>query len=103
MKNIMWKYFTAKHTQKHIDVLPRIVEKYNNTYHRSIKLTLQMHVTQQSINMYTMHSMQELQLSVHEIFSIERVLKKKKNQVLVKWKGCRNAFNSWIPLADLEA
>ena len=39
MKNIMWKYFTANSTQKYIDVLPNMVEKYNNTYHRSIKLT----------------------------------------------------------------
>ena len=34
MKNILWKY-----TQMYIDVLPSMVEKYNNTYHRSIKLT----------------------------------------------------------------
>ena len=39
MKNIMWKYFTANNTQKYIDVLPYMVERYNNTYHRSIKLT----------------------------------------------------------------
>ena len=39
MKNIMWKYFTANNTQKYIDVLPSLVEKYNNTYHQSIKLT----------------------------------------------------------------
>ena len=39
MKNIMWKYFTANNTPKYIDVLPSMVEKYNNTYHRSIKLT----------------------------------------------------------------
>ena len=39
MKNIMWKYFIANSTQKYIDVLPSIVEKYNNTCHRSIKLT----------------------------------------------------------------
>ena len=39
MKNIIWKYFTANNTQKYIDVLPSMVEKYNNTYHRSIKLT----------------------------------------------------------------
>ena len=38
---------------------------------------------------------QELQLSVQEIFRIDRVLR--------KWKGYSNAFNSWIPLADLEA
>ena len=39
MKNIMWKYFTANSTQKYIDVLPSMVDKYNSTYHRSIKLT----------------------------------------------------------------
>ena len=39
MKNIMWKYFTANNTLKYIAVLPSMVEKYNNTYHRSIKLT----------------------------------------------------------------
>ena len=39
MKYIMWKYFTANNTQKYIDVLPSMVEKYNNAYHRLIKLT----------------------------------------------------------------
>ena len=46
---------------------------------------------------------QELQLSVQEIFRIERVLKKMKNQVYVKWKGYSNVFNSWIPVAVHEA
>ena len=36
MKYIMRKYFTANNTQKYIDVLPSMVERYNNT---SIKLT----------------------------------------------------------------
>ena len=30
MKNIMWKYFTVNNTQKYVDVLPRMVEMYNN-------------------------------------------------------------------------
>ena len=38
VKNIMWKYFTTNNTQKYIDVLPSMVEKYNNTFHRSTKL-----------------------------------------------------------------
>ena len=46
---------------------------------------------------------QELQPSVQEIFCIERVLGKKKNQVYVKWKGYSNAFNTWIPLTDHES
>ena len=39
MKNIMWKYFTANNTQKYVDVVPSMVDKYTSTYHRSIKLT----------------------------------------------------------------
>ena len=39
MKNIIWTYLTADDTRKYIDVLPNMVEKYSNTYHRSIKLT----------------------------------------------------------------
>ena len=39
LKNLMWKYLTTNNTQKYIDVLPSMVEKYNNTYPRSIKLT----------------------------------------------------------------
>ena len=56
---------------------------------------------------------QELQLSTQDIFRIERVLKKRKNQVFVvlkkrknqvfvKWKGYSDAFNSWVPLSNLE-
>ena len=46
---------------------------------------------------------QELQLSAQEIFRIERVFKKKKNQVFAKWKGYSDAFNSCVPSTDLEA
>ena len=142
MKNIMWKY---------IDVLPSMVEKYNNTYHRSIKLKPQpanykhinnalyakvnarkatlpkFHVWEKgtfekgftpnwtvfTITAYTIEDTlgepvqgtfyeQELQPSVREIYRIERVLKKGKDRVLVKWKVYNSAFNSWMPLADLE-
>ena len=34
----MYKYFTAKNTLTYIDVLPKLVKSYNNTYHRSIKM-----------------------------------------------------------------
>ena len=39
MKNKMYKYFTANMTRNYIDILPEMVTKYNNTYHRSIKMT----------------------------------------------------------------
>ena len=169
----MWKYFTANNTQKYIDVLTSIVQKYNNTYHRSIKLipsdarnpanyqhvhnapyakvnarkatSPKFHVgdkvritrkkgtfekgfipnwaeevfTISSVKatkppMYTIKDTlgepvqgtfyeHVLQLSAQEIFRIERVLKKKKIQVFVKREGYSDAFNSWVPLTDLEA
>lgn len=39
MKRNMWKYFTANNTHKYVNILPALVNKYNNTYHRSIKCT----------------------------------------------------------------
>ena len=39
MKEKMWKYFTDYNTNKYIDVLPELVEDYNNTVHSSTKLT----------------------------------------------------------------
>ena len=35
----MYKYFTAQNTYKYISVLSEFVKEYNNTKHRSIKLT----------------------------------------------------------------
>ena len=35
----MWKYFSANNMMNYIDVLPNLIKKYNNTYHRSIKCT----------------------------------------------------------------
>ena len=39
MKNKMYKYFTANMTRTYINVLPEMVDKYNNTKHRSIGMT----------------------------------------------------------------
>ena len=39
IKSKMWKYFTKNRTGVYFDVLPDIIKKYNNTYHRSIKCT----------------------------------------------------------------
>ena len=46
---------------------------------------------------------EEEQLSVQEIFRIERVLRKTKNQVFIKWKGYSDAFSLWVPLTVFEA
>ena len=39
MKEKMWKYFTDNNTNVYVDILPGLVEDYNNTRHSSIKMT----------------------------------------------------------------
>ena len=39
IKQWMWKYFTKHRTGVYINILPQLIERYNTTYHRSIKCT----------------------------------------------------------------
>ena len=39
LKSRMYKYFTANGTRKYIDVLPKLVDSYNRSFHRSIGTT----------------------------------------------------------------
>ena len=43
----------------------------------------------------------ELQRTNQEEFSIEKVIKRKRNKLYVKWKGYDNSFNSWIDKKDI--
>ena len=38
LKRRMFRYFTKHNTRRYIDILPALVNSYNNTYHRSIKM-----------------------------------------------------------------
>ena len=39
LKSRMFKYFTANETRKWIDIVDNLVNDYNNTYHRTIKMS----------------------------------------------------------------
>ena len=39
LKRRMFRYFTKHNTQRYIDILQDLVRSYNNTFHRSIKMT----------------------------------------------------------------
>ncbi|KAG8239749.1 hypothetical protein J437_LFUL019398, partial [Ladona fulva] len=39
IKSKVWRYFTKTSTHKHIDVLPQIMDSYNNSVDPSIKMT----------------------------------------------------------------
>jgi hypothetical protein len=45
---------------------------------------------------------QELLPTKQEVFRIEKVIRRKNNQALVKWKGYSDKFNSWVSLSDLH-
>jgi len=36
LKEKMYRYCTAKHTRRHVDLLQDLVDSYNHTYHSSI-------------------------------------------------------------------
>ena len=44
----------------------------------------------------------ELQKNSQERFTIEKIIKRKRDKLYVKWKGYDNSFNSWIDKKDLE-
>ena len=39
IKSLVWKYFTETGKKRWIDIVYRLVDNYNNTYHSSIKMT----------------------------------------------------------------
>ena len=171
MKEKIWKYFTDNNTYTYIDVLPELVEDYNNTVHSSIKMTpieaskkkneftvwrnlypdrLKIHeltpkfsvgdevriskkkktyekgyTTRWTEEIFTITKIQntnpvtykladlqgeeikgtfyepELQKTEQQVFRIEKIIKKEKGKSLVKWKGYRDKFNSWVDNKDL--
>ena len=166
MKEKMWKYFTDNKTLTYMNVLPDLVEDYNNTVHSSIKMTPieaskkkneftvwrnlypdrykiydltpkfsvgdEVRITKkkkvfekgyttrwreeifkikeiQNTNpiTYKIDDLKEkeikgafyepeLQKTEQQIYRIEKIIKKKKGESCVKWKGYSDKFNSWV-------
>ena len=170
LKEAMWKYFSANSTFKYIDILQTFVDKYNNTFHESIKMKPVEASKKKNENLvwrnlygdsprandspkfaigdkvrivkkkrhfekgytprwteeiFTISKIQytdpitykiidynneeiegtfyeqELQKSTQEVFRIEKVIRKRGNKSLVKWKGYTDEFNSWVDNTDL--
>ena len=45
---------------------------------------------------------EELQKTDQEVYRIEKIIRKRGDKALVKWKGYPDEFNSWVPLKDLK-
>src|SRR5277367_273618 len=38
LKDLMYRYFTYKNSKRYIDILPKLLHSYNNSWHRSIRM-----------------------------------------------------------------
>ena len=161
LKNKIYKYMTSISKNVYIDKLDDIVDEYNNTYHRTIKMKPadvkdntyinfeeevndedpvfkvgdyvrickyknvfaympnwpeEVFIISKTKNTapwtYIINDLngeeiigtfyeKELQKTNQKEFRIEKVLKKKRDKLYVKWKGYDNSFNSWIDKKDL--
>ena len=94
----------------YIDMLHDIVNRYNNTVHKTIKIK-PIDVTDGSYAEYSedfnkkvlnlkLMTNQKRRTNQKE-FRIGRILKRKSENLYVKWKGYDNCFNSWINKKDI--
>ena len=45
--------------------------------------------------------LQKVQASGNDLFLVESIVKRRKDEVLVRWKGWPAKYNSWVPKHDL--
>ena len=97
---------TAISKNVYFDVLDDIVNKYNNTVHRTIKMR-PIDVTDDVVSdlngeLITGSFYKKGLLKASQgKFRIEKVLKIKGDKLYVKWKGYDNSFNSWIDKKEI--
>ena len=163
LKNTIYKYMTSVSKYVYTDKLDDVVNKYNNRYHRTIKMKAiegkdntyidfgkevddedpkfqagdhvrtskyknifakgytptwseEVFLIKKVKNTvpwtYVINDLnakeiigiffeKELQKTNPEEFRIEKVIKKKGNQLYVKWKGYDNSFNCWVDKKDV--
>ena len=119
LKNKIFKHMSAISKNVYFNVLDDIVNKYNNTVHRTIKMK-PIDVTFDSYAVYDEDKFKntvswayaisdlngepiagsfyekELQKTSQEKLGTEKVIKSKGDKLYVKWKGYDNSLNIWI-------
>ena len=102
IKNKIYRYTRSISKNVYIDKLDDIVDEYNNTYHRTIKMkpidVINDLNDEETIGTFYVKEFQKID---QQEFRIEKVIKKKGDKLYVKWKGYDNSFNSWIDKKDL--
>ena len=110
LENKIFKHMRAISKNVYFDVLDDIVNKYNNTVHRSIQMkpidvTSDLMLNTMKILMKnTLNSKLVIMLEFQNTkFRIEKVFKRKGDKLYVKWKGYENSFNSSIDNSSIES
>ena len=89
--------------------------EYNQKWTTEV-FTISDRILNQSIPMYTIKDydndvidgkfyakeLQKVYTDENTIYKIETIVKRKKNEVLVKWLGWPKKFNSWIPASEVQ-
>ena len=121
LKNKTYKYITSKSKNVHIDKSDNTVNKYNNIYHRKIKMKPSDIKSNKHINsskeindkdpvisdliskeIVGKFFEKELQKTNQKEFRFEKVIKRKGKKLYVKCEGYDSSFNSWIDKKDMR-
>ncbi|XP_033225919.1 uncharacterized protein LOC117178604 [Belonocnema kinseyi] len=96
IKERMWRYFTRRNTHRYIGVLQLMVHAYNSARHSSIRMA------PSTVNLQNA----AVACVENDEFIVEKVIQTKghgaKKQLLVKWVGYPDKFNSWIQATELN-
>ena len=83
LKARMYKYFTSKGTRKWIDILPDLVSAYNNTYHRTIKMSPIEALESKNTILFK---------NIYGVETVEELFKKSTNSLLEKGDLIRKSY-----------
>ncbi len=103
LKTSMWKYFYSKGTHTWIDILNDLMDNYNHSKHSDPNMYELVDVDDEPI----IGKFYEQELSAinktDDVYRVEKILRKRKGQALVKWAGYDSKHNSWIPIKDIQS
>ena len=95
LRELMMKEFVKNNNTVYYNILPELIKKYNNRYHRTIKMKpIDVNKTNEKHIKNTVYTTGE--------YIIEKVLKTKKNKIYVKWRNYDSSFNSWVNKYDIK-
>ena len=127
LKQRLYRYFTVKNTLNFAPVLQDLVKGYNQSYHRSIKrapnelpgwteeVFVVRRVQKGKVPTYKVdewdgtpikgtfyeQDLQNVTVEDNDLFRIDKIVKRKGDKVLVRWKGWPDKYDTWLNKKDV--